>query len=222
MAALPFARHIKKKAETEPPAPAPSDQSTGSWEVAEFFSKDPRPRTAEPDETASPDEATFEAAAFQGATFEGATFEVGSVAEVTVVPPQATTPDPSPRMTVPPATANPRKPQEQPTAQEREQPEGAADPATEVATPVQGDPGWYPDAAEPGLMRYWDGFHMTGQTVRLNPPPPAPTPQADSPLSPTAITDTPAATDPSISQGDDEPLRHRGTLCHRGTRHHRG
>ena len=216
MAALPFARHIKKKAETETPPPAPADteadQSTGSWEVAEFFSKDPRPRTAEPDKPATPTETAFEAAAFQGATFDGATFEVGSVAEVTVVPPQPATPDPAPpRMTVPP-TANPRKPQAQPQPQEQEQPEGTAEPATAVATPVQGDPGWYPDAAEPGLMRYWDGFHMTGQTVRLDPSPAPAAPPAATPLTPTAtedtsaVTDDPAtASDASLDPSDDEP-----------------
>ena len=27
-------------------------------------------------------------------------------------------------------------------------------------------PGWYPDTTERGLMRYWDGFHFTGQAKR--------------------------------------------------------
>jgi hypothetical protein len=29
--------------------------------------------------------------------------------------------------------------------------------------------GWYPDSKDPGLMRYWDGFHLTGQTMRVDP-----------------------------------------------------
>lgn len=29
--------------------------------------------------------------------------------------------------------------------------------------------GWYPDAADPGTKRYWDGFHWTGQTVMDSP-----------------------------------------------------
>ena len=29
--------------------------------------------------------------------------------------------------------------------------------------------GWYPDATDPRLMRYWDGFHLTGQTMQVEP-----------------------------------------------------
>ncbi len=48
------------------------------------------------------------------------------------------------------------------------------DQMTERQTPAMlaqdhAEPGWYPDAADPGMMRYWDGFHMTGQTVRVDP-----------------------------------------------------
>jgi len=28
--------------------------------------------------------------------------------------------------------------------------------------------GWYPDEDEPGLMRYWDGFHLTGQVMHVH------------------------------------------------------
>ena len=28
--------------------------------------------------------------------------------------------------------------------------------------------GWYPDADDPGLMRYWDGFHLTGQVLHVH------------------------------------------------------
>jgi hypothetical protein len=37
-----------------------------------------------------------------------------------------------------------------------------------VAVPEHGDPGWYPDADDPGLMRYWDGFHLTGQILHVH------------------------------------------------------
>ena len=30
--------------------------------------------------------------------------------------------------------------------------------------------GWYPDMADSGLMRYWDGYHFTGQTMPVDPP----------------------------------------------------
>ena len=29
--------------------------------------------------------------------------------------------------------------------------------------------GWYPDMADSGLMRYWDGHHFTGQTIPVEP-----------------------------------------------------
>jgi hypothetical protein len=29
--------------------------------------------------------------------------------------------------------------------------------------------GWYPDMADSGLMRYWDGYHFTGQTMPVEP-----------------------------------------------------
>jgi hypothetical protein len=32
----------------------------------------------------------------------------------------------------------------------------------------QADAGWYPDATDPGLMRYWDGFHLTGQVMHVH------------------------------------------------------
>ena len=45
-------------------------------------------------------------------------------------------------------------------------------PAPAVAMEEQSAAGWYPDTKDPGLMRYWDGFHLTGQTMRVGPPPP--------------------------------------------------
>ncbi len=53
---------------------------------------------------------------------------------------------------------------------------GATAPPAEAAAPAvsmeeQSSAGWYPDTKDPGLMRYWDGFHLTGQTMRVGPPP---------------------------------------------------
>lgn len=31
-----------------------------------------------------------------------------------------------------------------------------------------GSSGWYPDASDPSLMRYWDGFHLTGQVLHVH------------------------------------------------------
>ncbi len=58
-----------------------------------------------------------------------------------------------------------------------------------VAMQEHADAGWYPDATDPGLMRYWDGFHLTGQVMHVHsragddevPTPALPTMDADGP-----------------------------------------
>ncbi len=37
-----------------------------------------------------------------------------------------------------------------------------------VAMQDHAEAGWYPDATDPGLMRYWDGFHLTGQVMHVH------------------------------------------------------
>jgi len=37
-----------------------------------------------------------------------------------------------------------------------------------VTLPDGAGPGWYPDKADPRLMRYWDGFHLTGQVMHVH------------------------------------------------------
>ena len=46
-------------------------------------------------------------------------------------------------------------------------------PSPTVTMEEQSAAGWYPDTKDPGLMRYWDGFHLTGQTMRVGPERPA-------------------------------------------------
>ncbi len=52
--------------------------------------------------------------------------------------------------------------------------------------------GWYPDAADPGMMRYWDGFHLTGQVMHVH----ARAGEADAkaPTATTADAEAPTAT----------------------------
>ncbi len=42
------------------------------------------------------------------------------------------------------------------------------DATPEVQLPDDAQAGWYPDATNPGLMRYWDGFHLTGQVLHVH------------------------------------------------------
>ena len=58
--------------------------------------------------------------------------------------------------------------------------------------------GWYPDSKEPGLMRYWDGFHLTGQTMRVDPARTA-APEATSAASPVATPGPAVAQPPSAA-----------------------
>ncbi len=38
-----------------------------------------------------------------------------------------------------------------------------------VTMPDHSGAGWYPDATDPCVRRYWDGFHLTGQTMQVEP-----------------------------------------------------
>jgi hypothetical protein len=38
-----------------------------------------------------------------------------------------------------------------------------------VTMPDHSGAGWYPDATDPRVMRYWDGSHLTGQTMQVEP-----------------------------------------------------
>jgi hypothetical protein len=50
-------------------------------------------------------------------------------------------------------------------------PDRAIVPQIPVVSPQDRRPaGWYPDETDSGLMRYWDGFHFTGQAKRASAP----------------------------------------------------
>ncbi len=42
------------------------------------------------------------------------------------------------------------------------------DATPEVTLPDGAQAGWYPDSNKPGVMRYWDGFHLTGQVLHVH------------------------------------------------------
>jgi hypothetical protein len=48
--------------------------------------------------------------------------------------------------------------------------QATASPIPAAVQPTQSQPGWYPDTTDAGLMRYWDGFHFTGQAKRASSP----------------------------------------------------
>ena len=65
-------------------------------------------------------------------------------------------------------------------------------PSPTVTMEEQSAAGWYPDTKDPGLMRYWDGFHLTGQTMRVGP---------ERPATPEPVDEGPAGDAPEPSQG---------------------
>jgi hypothetical protein len=86
----------------------------------------------------------------------------------------------------------------------------------------QAPAGWYPDATEPESMRYWDGFHWTGQAVRTAPASPLVSEPAvsalpakvtadDRLLSPASdVTNPQGATRPPVDRSVDESLAMAG------------
>jgi hypothetical protein len=44
----------------------------------------------------------------------------------------------------------------------------SSEPVPSVVLEDHAGAGWYPDATDPGLMRYWDGFHLTGQVMHVH------------------------------------------------------
>jgi hypothetical protein len=75
--------------------------------------------------------------------------------------------------------------------------------------------GWYPEDSDPTLMRYWDGHHLTGQTMHVDPETtdeeestePAPSRQVDTDEHSTGANET--WTDLQ-SNGDSAPLQSSG------------
>jgi hypothetical protein len=63
--------------------------------------------------------------------------------------------------------SNERRHHADPPADEPQAVETAAEAPAEVIGDL-GSSGWYPDARDPGLMRYWDGFHLTGQVLHVH------------------------------------------------------
>jgi hypothetical protein len=63
-------------------------------------------------------------------------------------------------------SSNPRP--EDPPADDARSNQMTAGPAPAITVEVQAAAGWYPDAANAGLMRYWDGFHFTGQIMHVH------------------------------------------------------
>jgi hypothetical protein len=68
-----------------------------------------------------------------------------------------------PRSDDPPAVAGGGA---QPNAMPSEQ--VPSEPVPSVVLEDHAGAGWYPDATDPGLMRYWDGFHLTGQVMHVH------------------------------------------------------
>jgi Protein of unknown function (DUF2510) len=68
-----------------------------------------------------------------------------------------------PRSDDPPAVADGGA---QPNAMPSEQ--VPSEPVPSVVLEDHAGAGWYPDATDPGLMRYWDGFHLTGQVMHVH------------------------------------------------------
>lgn len=188
MAALPFGRQ-KKKAEGAG-AESGSTAASSSWEVADFFSNDPRCSVPAEEGSSASEAAASDATLSDEIAPEEAAEPLASrtsprteVAEVTVAPPRMTVRENAPDQ-VPPAS------------------EGEED----HPLPGPAGPGWYPDPDDPSMMRYWDGYHMTGQAVRVGGTMSGESGRAASPApSRTLTVDRPAPSGPQASAQTSKP-----------------
>jgi hypothetical protein len=76
--------------------------------------------------------------------------------------------DPRPDVQAPESPESPGSPESAQSVEDVRPDQAPSEQVPSIVLEDHAGAGWYPDSVDPGLMRYWDGFHLTGQVMHVH------------------------------------------------------